>query len=52
MELFATNNFHIPPFEIPKDEGYSVIWDDKLNGFFITIPHGELFYSKTFLVRK
>lgn len=52
MELFSNNNLHNLPFEIPKDEGYSVIWDDKLNGFFIKIPHGELFYSENFFSKK
>ena len=40
------------PFDFPDRKGYSYYWDKNLNGFLITIPNGELFYSEYFLDKK
>jgi alkylated DNA repair dioxygenase AlkB len=48
MDLFDTTNNPILPFSIPKEDGFSGEWDERLRGFKINIPHGELFYSKHF----
>jgi len=47
-DLFSEQNQFELPFKLPVDEGYSAIWDDNHNGFIITIPNGELFYSEEF----
>ena len=52
MDLFDKTNEPILPFSIPKKDGFSVEWNESLKGFEINIPHGELFYSKYFLIRK
>ncbi len=49
-DLFATEK--IPPFEIPKKEGYSSKWNDKLKGFDIKIPHGKILYAEHFFNKK
>ena len=48
MDLFDMTNEPILPFSLPKEDGFSVEWDERLKGFKINIPHGELFYSKHF----
>lgn len=50
MDLFdSTENIsNNLPFNFPKEEGYSYMWDEKLNGFLIKVPNGELFYSEHF----
>lgn len=45
-------NEPILPFSLPKEDGFSVEWDERLKGFKINIPHGELFYSKHFFNKK
>jgi alkylated DNA repair dioxygenase AlkB len=50
MDLFADNN--ILPFYLPNEEGYSVSWNEALNGFDVTVPHGKLFYSEFFFNKK
>jgi alkylated DNA repair dioxygenase AlkB len=52
MDLFDVINEPILPFCIPKGEGWSVKWDEKLKGFKIIFPHGELFYSEQFFNQK
>ena len=53
MELFnTTENNNALPFILPNEEGYSFKFDKTLNGFFITIPNGELFYSENFFDKK
>lgn len=51
-DLFADINEEILPFSLPKEEGYSYVWDDELKGFLITIPNGNLFYSQHFFDEK
>jgi alkylated DNA repair dioxygenase AlkB len=48
MDLFDMTNKPILPFNIPKEDGFSGEWDERLRGFKINIPHAELFYSKHF----
>ena len=50
MDLFNTEieNKGKLPFDLPNKEGYSSEWNENLNGFVITIPNGELFYSEHF----
>jgi alkylated DNA repair dioxygenase AlkB len=52
MDLFDMTNKPILPFSIPIDDGFSAEWDERLKGFIINIPHGELFYSKHFFNQK
>jgi len=40
------------PFSLPEGDGYSAIWNESLNGFEITVPHGVLFYSEHFFNQK
>jgi len=40
------------PFILPKQNGYSVLWNVDLNGFEIKLPNGELFYSPNFFNKK
>lgn len=53
MDLF--NDFHdvaILPFILPEQDGYSVTWNDNLNGFEINLPNGGFFYSSNFFSQK
>ena len=50
MNLF--NDSSSPPFLLPNKEGYSMNFDEKLKGFLIKIPNGELFYSEHFFDKK
>ncbi len=50
MDLF--DNETRLPFDIPNEDGYSVQWNEDLNGFDITVPHGKLFYSESFFDKK
>ncbi len=50
MEL--SNDQTTLPFEMPQKSGYSISYDDMLNGFNIKIPNGELFYSEHFFNKK
>jgi alkylated DNA repair dioxygenase AlkB len=52
MDLFDMTNKPILPFSLPKEDGFSEEWDERLKGFKINIPHGELFYSKHFFNQK
>lgn len=45
-------NKPILPFSIPIEDGFSAEWDERLKGFIIKIPYGELFYSKQFFNQK
>lgn len=44
--------FHVaqamPPFTLPRADGYSCSWDERWQGFNVTIPNGEFFYSERF----
>ena len=44
-------NEPILPFSLPKEDGFSAKWDEKLKGFKINVPHGEIFYSKQFFTK-
>ncbi len=48
--------FHIEPlalpFELPKQDGFSATWDEKWNGFHVSIPNGGFFYCEEFFNRK
>ena len=37
------------PLALPDQEGFSAVWHQNQRGFFITLPHGELFYSPRLL---
>lgn len=50
MDLF--DNAPDYPFEIPSGEGYSVKHVERINGYEITIPHGELLYVENFFEKK
>ncbi len=50
MDLFG-NNFSIP-FEIPNEEGFSIKYDDVLDGYRILVPNGEILYVETFFDKK
>ncbi|MBE7691248.1 alpha-ketoglutarate-dependent dioxygenase AlkB family protein [Tenacibaculum piscium] len=50
MDLFNIENKL--PFKLPNKEGYCSKWIEKLNGFIISIPNGELFYSEYFFDKK
>ena len=53
MDLFDTaENSNRLPFSLPNREEYSFKFDEILNGFFIKIPNGELFYSERFFNKK
>ena len=54
MDLFNTEieNKDKLPFDLPNKEGYNSEWNQNLNGFVITIPNGELFYSEHFFDKK
>ena len=52
MDLFNTTDNTNLPFVLPDKPGYSFKFDEALNGFFITIPNGELFYSENFFDKK
>jgi alkylated DNA repair dioxygenase AlkB len=53
MDLFSLNhNEKKLPFYFPEKEGYKAIWNENSNGFIITIPNGELFYSEYFFDKK
>ena len=52
MGLFEVINEHALPFSIPKEDGCSVEWDERLDGFKINLPHGEIFYSEHFFNHK
>jgi len=45
MDLFDDNNL---PFDFPEESGYSIQWNEKLKGYDIKVPDGELFYSEHF----
>jgi alkylated DNA repair dioxygenase AlkB len=52
MDLFSDNNKKKLPFDLPEKDGYKAVWNDAFNGFNITIPNGELFYSEHFFDKK
>jgi alkylated DNA repair dioxygenase AlkB len=53
MDLFdISENKKKLPFTFPEKEGYSYRFDETINGFFITIPNGELFYCENFFDKK
>ena len=43
MDLFDEINGPHPPFYLSEEDGYSYKWDEKSQGFVITLPNGELF---------
>lgn len=51
MDLFDRDEHHLP-FEVPKAEGFSVLWNEALQGHDILVPNGKLFYSETFFDKK
>jgi len=52
MDLFDEINGPHPPFYLSEEDGYSYKWDEKSQGFVITLPNGELFYSEYFFNKK
>ncbi|MDP0561995.1 MAG: alpha-ketoglutarate-dependent dioxygenase AlkB [Candidatus Endonucleobacter sp. (ex Gigantidas childressi)] len=52
MDLFIEQDNLLPPFSIPKEDGYSIQWNEDKKGFDIKIPNGELFYSECFFNKK
>ena len=46
FDLFGDENTTDLPFELPDDPAFSVIYDEKNNGFRIKVPNGELFYAE------
>jgi alkylated DNA repair dioxygenase AlkB len=47
-DLFSGSKDRHLPFKLPGGEGYSSEWNDRLGGFDIRVPSGELFYSEYF----
>ena len=52
MDLFDNNKDYFAPFELPNEDGYSMIWNENLKGYDIKIPNGVLFYSEHFFNQK
>ena len=52
MDLFDNNKDYFAPFELPNEDGYSMIWNENLNGYDIKIPNGVMFYSEHFFDKK
>lgn len=53
MDLFDDfREVNLLPFSLPTQDGYFVSWNEKLNGFEIELPNGELFYSPKFFNKK
>ncbi len=48
MDLFDNTKESHVPFDFPDEDGFLISWNEKLNGFDIKIPNGELFYSEHF----
>ena len=44
--------FNTLPFALPSKPGYSAMWNEKLQGYDIKIPNGELFYAEHFFDKK
>lgn len=40
-----------PPFSLPISDGFEFSWNERLNGFDISIPGGKLFYAEYFFSR-
>lgn len=52
MDLFS-NDTHVLPFELPpSSSGCGYEYDERLQGFNIYLPNGELFYSPNFFNKK
>jgi len=47
MDLFSNDEIGLP-FEMPREQGYSVEWSEKLQGYKIFVPNGELVYVEQF----
>ena len=52
MDLFDNKKDRSMPFELPNEDGYSMTWNENLNGYDIKIPNGVLFYSEHFFDQK
>ncbi|MFT4155847.1 alpha-ketoglutarate-dependent dioxygenase AlkB family protein [Parafilimonas sp.] len=53
MDLFnQTPDTKELPFKLPQKDNYSYQWNDEMNGFVISIPNGQLFYSEHFFDKK
>ena len=48
MDLFADLQPSLP-FQLPEGVNASARWDPDLHGFWISVPHGELFYAQAFV---
>jgi len=48
MNLLDYLEEHPIPFQLPKEDNYSIQWNDNFKGFDINIPNGEIFYSENF----
>lgn len=51
MDLFNSNQASFP-FEIPCEDGYSADWSEKIGGYKILVPNGELVYVERFFEKK
>ena len=58
MDLFEQHNpindvkFSKLPFDLPHKAGFSYFWDEKKQGFVVTIPNGKLFYAPHFFPKR
>ncbi|MCC4264709.1 alpha-ketoglutarate-dependent dioxygenase AlkB [Oceanimonas baumannii] len=52
MDLFDNSNEPPLPFRFPDQIGYKLNWSEKLHGYHIAIPNGQLFYSERFFSKK
>jgi alkylated DNA repair dioxygenase AlkB len=52
IDLFSPTEDKRLPFDFPDKEGYAFAWNEEHNGFVMTVPHGQLFYSEHFFSEK
>lgn len=51
-DLFTESQEKRLPFQLPNKEGYFYEWNESDNGFDISVPNGQLFYSERFFDEK
>jgi alkylated DNA repair dioxygenase AlkB len=53
LDLFANTEHDSPfPFSLPQSPEYSAVQCDRINGYVITVPQGQLLYIPLFLTEK
>lgn len=46
-DLFCSVGLELP-FDIPKGDGFKASWNERTNGFDVSVPGGEFFYAEHF----